>query len=158
MIDATEVDEFLASVDVYYPGSKNKRRDLIDSIPKDDQEWRSKYVKKLLNGEEREFYYPGAMALALGKTTVTIRLWERKSYIPKAPYRLPGYTNTSGKQIPGKRVYSREIIEATIDEFQERNLLGTARVEWKEHHDLTIALYERWKNVLDNTTTTATTA
>ena len=158
MTQVTEVDEFLASVDSYYPGSKTKRRTAPESVVKDDQGWRTKSVKKLLNGEEREFYFPGAMALALGKTTVTIRLWERNSYIPNAPYRLPGYTSTSGKQVPGKRVYSREIIEVTIEEFDKRNLLGTARVEWKEHHDLTIALYERWKSVLENNTTNAPTA
>lgn len=153
-----EVDEFLSSVDTYYPGSKVKRRITPESTTKSEQDWRGKCVKKLLNGEERDFYYPGAMALALGKTTVTIRLWERKSYIPTAPYRLPGYTNTSGKQVPGKRVYSREIIEVTIEEFHKRNLLGSARVEWREHHDLTIVLYERWKNVLENNTANAHTA
>ena len=153
-----EVDEFLSSVDTYYPGSKVKRRVAPSISTKNLEDWRSRSVKKILNGQEQEFFYPGAMALALGKTTVTIRLWERKAYIPNAPYRLPGYTNTSGKQVPGKRVYSREIIEVTIEEFSKRNLLGSARVEWKEHHDLTIVLYERWKQVLDNNTANAHTA
>ena len=44
----------------------------------------------------------------------------------------------------GKRVFTRELIEAAVEEFAKRGLLGTARVEWKNHRDLTIALVERW--------------
>mgnify|MGYP006278590429 CR=1 FL=1 len=55
----------------------------------------------------------------------------------------------AGKEVPGKRAYTRELIEIAVEEFAKRDLLGTARVEWKHHHDLTIALYERWNANLE---------
>ena len=78
------------------------------------------------------------------KSLVTIRLWERKGYIPRAPYRLRAKT-LQGKKTGGNRVYTRPLIESTIDEFAKRGLLGTARVEWNQHDDLTETLVRTWK-------------
>ena len=44
-------------------------------------------------------------------------------------------------------MYTRALIEATIEEFNRRGLLGTARVEWNQHEDLTDALVKRWKAI-----------
>lgn len=146
---SVDIDEVFADLDQFYPGSKRKRREGPDTSTVSDTAWDIKPIIKMYEGVETEFYMPGALAKALGKTTVTIRLWERRSYIPKAPFRLPGYER-AGKTVPGKRVYTRELIEIAIDEFARRGLLGAARVEWKDHHDLTVALYERWNASLDN--------
>lgn len=143
------IDDVFAELDEFYPGSKHKRRDVDPAALShriDSDDWDAKPIVKTYNGVETEFFYPGALAKALGKTSVTIRLWERHSYIPKAPFRLPGYVR-AGKEVPGKRVYTRELIEIAVDEFGKRDLLGVARVEWKKHRDLTIALYERWSSV-----------
>ena len=88
----------------------------------------------------------GALAQALEKQIVTVRLWERKGYIPRAPYRLRAKT-LKGQKTGGNRVYTRALIEATVDEFAKRGLLGTARVEWGQHEDLTEALVSRWKDI-----------
>ena len=48
----------------------------------------------------------------------------------------------------GNRVYTRVLIEITIEEFAKRGLLGSARVEWGLHPDLTDVLVKRWKDVL----------
>lgn len=136
------------------PGSKQKRR---ESNPKADvrrqkalQEvaaWDTNPLVKSFQGKEVELFTVSSLALALEKEIVTIRLWERKGYIPIAPYRLRSKT-LNGKKVNGNRVYTRALIEITIEEFQKRGLLGSARVEWGQHHDLTEALVQRWKDAL----------
>ena len=106
--------------------------------------WDHNPIIKTLGGQEVEFFTIGALATALEKEIVTIRYWERKGYIPNAPYRLRSKM-LQGKKVNGNRVYTRELINITIEEFANRGLLGTARVEWKQHDDLTTALIERWR-------------
>ena len=147
-----DIDEAFADLDKYYPGSKRLRRDKpeVENIRATDA-WDARPIIKKRQGKDVEFFMPKALAVALGKSSVTIRLWERKGYIPRAPFRLPGYTNTAGEQVPGKRVYTRDLIEIAVEEFAKRDLLGSARVEWRDHRDLTIALVERWNASLNRT-------
>lgn len=135
--------------DLYYPGSKRKRRPAPEPVADEDRWDANPIVKVRSNGERTEFFLPGALAQALGRSTVTIRTWERHGYIPAAPFRLPGYTDARGKKHPGKRVYTRPLIEIAVEEFAARDLLGAKRVEWKLHDDLTIALIERWNTALE---------
>lgn len=146
-----DIDDVFADLDDFYPGSKRKRREHDPAVSVrwiEEDAWDAKPIVKSYNGVETEFFYPGALAKALGKTSVTIRLWERNSHIPKAPFRLPGYVR-AGKEVPGKRVYTRELVEIAVEEFDKRGLLGADRVEWKKHRDLTIALYERWSAAIE---------
>lgn len=106
--------------------------------------WDSNPIIKTLGGKEVEFFTIGALATALEKEIVTIRYWERKGYIPTAPYRLRSKM-LQGKKVNGNRVYTRELIDIIIEEFTKRGLLGTARVEWKRHDDLTTVLVDRWQ-------------
>lgn len=130
----------------FYPGSRRKRR------PKGQPKERSsapeelgRPVQKLLNGDLVDFYSAGALATALGKSLVTIRLWERKGYLPKAPYRLIS-ENADGPLQAGRRYYTLPLIAAAVDEFQKRGLLD-ARVEWGDHPDLPVAIAERWRAI-----------
>jgi hypothetical protein len=100
-----------------------------------------------LKGVETEVFPISALAKALDKQIVTIRLWEKKGYIPIAPYRLRS-KSLKGNKVMGNRVYTRVLIEITIEEFAKRGLLGSARVEWSLHPDLTDVLVKRWKDVL----------
>lgn len=138
------VDTLFSDLDQFYPGSKKKRRPEPENKPAPKESWDARPIVKMHNGTPTEFFLPGALAQALGKSTVTIRLWERRGHIPRAPFRLPGYTDAKGVKHPGKRVYTRELIEIAIEEFAARDLLDVKRVEWKHHTDLTIALVERW--------------
>lgn len=136
--------------DLRYPGSKRLRRPATEPADLHDDRWDAHpLVKSRKNGETTEFFFPSALAKALGRTSGTIRTWERAGYIPAAPFRLPGYTDARGKKHPGKRVYTRELIEIAVEEFASRDLLGANRVEWKSHDDLTIALIERWNNAIE---------
>ena len=145
-----DIDAEFADLDERYPGSKRKRREPLPADPDVDTSWDAKPLIKVMGGTEVEFYLLGSLAKALGKSPITIRLWERKAYIPRSPYRLPSTVSAKGKETPGKRVFTRELIEIAVEEFGKRGLLGAARVEWRDHSDLTIALFERWS--------TATTA
>ena len=137
----------------YIPGSKKKRKVLEDETPKrrvvEEDAWDANPIIKTLNGVETEVFTIGAFATALEKSIVNVRLWERKGYIPRAPYRLRS-KSLNGNKVGGNRVYTRALIESAVEEFRKRRLLGTARVEWNKHHDLTIAIFSRWKEIQES--------
>jgi len=133
------------------PGSKQKRRELTEDSKKirakllgETSEWDANPVIKTLHGEETEVFTIGALAQALDKQVVTVRLWEKKGYIPIAPYRLRS-KSLKGQKVSGNRVYTRKLIEIAIEEFSARGLLGSARVEWSLHSDLTDTITRRWR-------------
>jgi hypothetical protein len=144
-----EIERAFADLE-YIPGSKRKRREENPKVSRrrngESNGWDTNPIMKTLGGKETEVFTIGALALALEKTIVTVRLWERKGYIPRAPYRLRSKT-LKGQKTGGNRVYTRALIESAIDEFNRRGLLGSARVEWNQHDDLTDALVKRWKEI-----------
>lgn len=132
------------------PGSRQPRRDSTERAVKqrkkafgDSNGWDENPTIKSLNGVETELFTIGALALALEKQIVTIRLWEKKGYIPIAPYRLRS-KELNGKKVQGNRVYTRELIDIIIEEFERRGLIGSARVEWSKLRELTATLVFRW--------------
>ena len=139
------------------PGSKQKRREPSEVSEKrrkqvfnESNGWDENPLIKLVKGVETELFTISALAQALEKEIVTIRLWEKKGYIPGAPYRLRS-KSLNGKKVNGNRVYTRELIEIAIEEFAKRGLLGSARVEWKKHESLTEDIVRRWKLVTNST-------
>lgn len=132
------------------PGSRHARREPTERAVKkrkkafgESNGWDENPTIRTIKGVETELFTIGALAQALEKKIVTIRLWEKKGYIPIAPYRLRS-KELNGKKVNGNRVYTRELIEIAIEEFTRRNLLGAARVEWSKLEDLTQALILRW--------------
>ena len=144
-----EILEAFADLE-YLPGSKRKRKEPDPKVSRrksgENNGWDSNPVIKTLGGKETEVFTISALAQALEKTIVTVRLWERKGYIPRAPYRLRSKT-VKGQKTGGNRVYTRALIESAVDEFSRRGLLGSARVEWNQHDDLTDALIKRWTTI-----------
>jgi hypothetical protein len=137
------------------PGSKKPRRADTPEAEKrrakafgESNGWDSNPIIKTLHGEETEVFTVGALAHALEKKIVTIRLWENKGYIPTAPFRLRA-KSLNGNKVAGNRVYTRELIEIAIQEFASRDLLGAARVEWSRHDDLTEAITRRWRDAVN---------
>ena len=146
------IDRMFGNLDDFYPGSKKKRRSV--ELPKKEvaqkEDWETQGVlKKLPNGNTIELFSAGAICLALGRPLVTLRLWERRGYIPKAPYRLKSMI-VNGVKKPGWRMYSRDMIESTIKSFQSRGLLEAPRIDWNRHHDLSIELMETWTKIHAN--------
>jgi hypothetical protein len=137
------------------PGSKQKRRESTPVAEKrrkqafgESNGWDERPIIKRLGGKDVEVFTIGALSAALEKQIVTIRLWEKKGFIPMAPYRLRS-KQLNGKKVNGNRVYTRALIEVAIKEFAQRGLLGSARVEWKHHEDLTQSLVRQWKEIVD---------
>ena len=138
------------------PGSKQKRRDVSGLSEKrrakilgESNGWDANPIIKTLQGVETEVFTIAALAAALEKQVVTIRLWEKKGYIPIAPYRLRS-KSLNGKKVSGNRVYTRALIEIAVEEFERRGLLNSPRVEWSLHDDLTATLVSRWKEAVAN--------
>lgn len=141
-----DIDEVFGDL---YPGSRKRRRPAERPAREYEPAWDATPTVKMYNGEPTEFFNLGALAAALGKRPVSVRLWERKGYIPSAPFRLPGYTNSQGKEVPGRRLYSRELINIVVEEFTKRDLLGKKRVDWNRHPDLPITIAERWQKAMN---------
>jgi hypothetical protein len=137
------------------PGSKQSRRSVDPVVQKkraiargeETNGWDEAPIIKVFKGVETELFTVGALAQALEKKIVTIRLWERKGYIPIAPFRLRS-KQLNGEKVNGNRVYTRQLIEIAIEEFAKRGLLGTARVEWNRHAELTDVLAQRWRDAI----------
>ena len=145
-----EIEKAFADLQ-YVPGSKKrKRREEDPKVSRrnsgESNGWDANPIIKTLGGVETEVFTIGALAAALEKQIVTVRLWERKGYIPRAPYRLRSKT-LNGAKTGGNRVYTRALIEAAVEEFNRRGLIGSTRVEWGQHEDLTEALIKRWKEI-----------
>lgn len=136
------------------PGSRHARReDTPDAQKKrarafgETNGWDEDPTIRTLNGIETELFTVGALAKALEKSIVTIRLWEKNGYIPIAPYRLRS-KELNGQKVQGNRVYTRALIEIAVEEFEKRGLIGSARVEWKQLSDLTDVLVYRWREAV----------
>lgn len=87
-----------------YPGSRHKRRETTETYNSGtEQAWDADPKMLLVNGVEVEFFTVGALAMALNREVVTVRSWERKGYLPKAPFRSAGKRQN--------RLYTRAHIE-----------------------------------------------
>jgi len=150
------IDNAFADLDVFYPGSKKKRRE--SALPKtvdrvSTQQWDAKpQVKTLPNGNDVELFTVGALAQALGRPFVSIRVWNEKGYLPKAPYRLPTKKNIHGEDHKGRRLYSRAMIETAVQLFIKAGLLEVKRIDWAVHRHLSIEIAEAWSQILANET------
>ena len=147
------IEDLFKSLDEFYPGSKKKRRPISPEVERKKREakdldaWDAKpQIKTLSNGNNVELFSAGIFGNALGRPLVTIRLWERKGYIPRAPYRLKSII-VNGKKKPGWRMYSRAMIESAIKSFQSRGLLEASRIDWDRHPDLSLEIYENWVKI-----------
>ena len=149
-----EIDKMFGGLDEYYPGSKRKRRQPSEKpkVEQTEEGWNTNgQVKKLPNGKTIELFPVGSLSIALGRPLVTLRLWERKGYIPRAPYRLKSKI-VDGKKQPGNRMYSYAMIESTINSFQSRGLLEAPRIDWNRHPDLSFELLENWTKIHEQET------
>ena len=152
-MSADPFEDIFGGLDDFYPGSKKKRRPVNPEIERKKQEVKDRegwdatpQLKTLANGTTVELFSAGTFAAALGRPLVTVRLWERKGYIPRAPYRLKSVI-VNGEKKPGWRMYSRAMIESAIQSFQSRGLIEAPRIDWNRHPDLSMELYESWTKI-----------
>lgn len=144
------LNDMFKDLDVFYPGSKKKRQAKPSKEDNDSSEggWDSKpYKKTLPNGKDIEMFTVGALAAALGRPFVSVRVWNKEGYLPPAPYRLPTKENKNGEPHKGRRLYSRAMIEAAVALFEARGLLESKRIDWVEHRTLSKEIADTWTNI-----------
>lgn len=146
------VDEMFGGEEEFYPGSKRKiEREKPTNVEFIADPWRENFTIKIIGGVETPMYPIGALANALGVSVQSIRSWTSKGYIPLAPYRLPSTMVIAGEKAPGRRLYTEPMIEAAVEAFEKRGLLGAPRIEWKNHTDLSIEIQEAWTRIFQST-------
>jgi len=144
------IDSTFADLDTYYPGSKRKRKPVVVKAleVEPNSAWDVKPQKRTLpNGSDLELFTIGALAAALGRPLITIRAWIKEGYLPAAPYRLPSSKDVNGKDHQGRRLYSRAMVEKTVELFHSAGLLHTKRIEWSLHRQLSNEIAEAWNNL-----------
>lgn len=144
------IDKAFADLDNFYPGSKRKRKEKVE--PKKEVEpdvsWDSRpRITTLPNGKDVELFTIGALAAALGRPVVSIRAWIKEGYLPASPYRLPSKKNVRGEDHLGRRLYSRAMIEKTIELFGKAGLLYVKRIDWDTHRELSSQIAEAWSQI-----------
>ena len=95
---------------------------------------------------------PTANVNALNRPVATLRLWMKEGHLPSAPYRLPAKQDKNGKERPGRRLYSRQMIDVAVEIFDYFGVLHTNRVEWALHQQITDDLAEAWSKIRANET------
>ena len=142
------IDQVFAQLDEYYPNSKRKRREVEVPAVVSAKAWDYRpTIKTLPNGKDIEMFTVNALAIALNRPVATLRLWMQEGHLPAAPYRLPVKLDKNGKERPGRRLYSKQMIEAAVEIFQRAGFLHTSRVEWALNQQITADLAEAWSQI-----------
>lgn len=121
-----------SDLDLYYPGSKEKRRTVPDNSPQSGAvlvspvdeavELLGDPVVMSVKGRDVEFFYIGQLARALGRSPITLRRWEDNGVIPRS-----GYTKPSKDPRGKRRLYTRGQCESVIRIAFEEGLLNSKR-------------------------------
>jgi hypothetical protein len=134
--------------DLYYPGSKRKRRKDKVVEPKSTT-WDSHPRNTTLpNGKEIDLFTIGALAEALGRPVITLKLWMSEGHLPTSPYRLPTKTDKNGNERQGRRLYSKSMIESAINVFTKFGVLHVKRIDWVKYSRITDEISEAWEKSL----------
>lgn len=156
-------DDFAAAVadlDEFIPGSRHRRTQAPERPAAAGTyaavSWDSRPYIKHASGKAIELFAIGALAAALNRPLVTIRLWTRQGRLPQALYRLPtrqvpvygpdGKVN-GHKEQKGRRLYTRAQIEAVIRIAGEHNILHTKRIDWDQHKDFGLQVADAWQRL-----------
>ena len=140
-------DETFGDLETFYPGSKRKRREVPEHMPT-HLSWEDDFFKKTLpNGRELQMYTLGSLAKALHRPTKTVRFWVEDGKLPTSPYRLPTKVGKNGKEYAGRRLYSKAMVEVTVEIFAKAGLLGMDRVDWTLHRKLVDKIAEAWETI-----------
>jgi hypothetical protein len=106
-----------------YPG---KRKPALRDQPRPERKmpdaWDAKPRHYFVNGVKTEFFTVGQVALALNRTSRTIRWWEGKQVIPPATFRAAAPKRSKVKEA-GDRLWSRAQVEVMIRVAQEEGVL-----------------------------------
>jgi hypothetical protein len=127
------------------------REQPASAAPPEARAWDRRPITKTVKGVKREFFLVGALAAALGRSTVTIRAWEAEGIIPKVRWRTkaPVLKRSDrpplpGKAVTGKRLYSREQIEATVAAARATRVYDLRDVASADWHEFARLVHAAW--------------
>jgi len=101
-------------------------------------------------GTQVDMFLIGSLCKALNRPLVTIRSWIKEGYLPQSPYRLPSTTTKSGEEYRGRRLYSRRMIEAAVEIFNQNRLFEEKRINWSQHQQVTKSLVDSWNKIRED--------
>lgn len=129
-----------------YPGSRHEisRSAPTRRVQAVIQDWDDKPEKKVINGQEVEFFTLDALAKAVGRSGDVVRKWIKHGYLPQAPYRSRGYEYADGRKVLGKRLYSRGMIEVLLVLFTKYSIQPKSRMKWRDYPMLPQEIKEAW--------------
>lgn len=153
-----DLDAAFADLEARYPGSRHSRRPLTVSAAtaRELVAWDGRPYSKLIGGKPVELFAIGALATALDRPLVTIRLWTRNGHLPQATYRLPSRRvpvfGTEGvpvsyREQAGRRLYTRAQIEAVITAAVNHGILHAPRVDWSQHPRFALDIADAWQQL-----------
>lgn len=99
----------------------------------DDRYHGAKGKEYVINGQKVILYTIGELAKALGKSPVTIRMWESKGWIPKTSYRTspPKVEQLPGRAPKGRRLYSQEQLDILLDGMERYGISEHFTGDWE---------------------------
>ena len=134
--------------DLYYPGSKRKRRENVVKEVLKETSWDSHPRPTVMpNGNTLDLFTIGALSLALGRPVITLKLWMKEGHLPTSPYRLPTKVDKTGKERAGRRLYSRSMIESAVSIFTKFGVLHVKRIDWDKYRKVTEEIAEAWEKL-----------
>jgi hypothetical protein len=124
---ADRIDEIFGDLEHPFPGKrKPANRDLTTTKgragPQELELWDDHPRKMYYKGVETEFFTIRHVALAMNRSTRTIRTWERKEIIPPATHRA-AKPHTSAIKQEGDRLWTRAQVEAMVTIAREERVL-----------------------------------
>lgn len=131
-----------------YPGGKAPRnrpetKKDVNSLL-DDRYNGAKGKEFVINGERVIMYTIGQVCKALGKSAVTLRMWESKGWIPKSSFRTPAPSKPQipGKASKGRRLYTQQQLDTLLDAVEQFNIADPHHGDWEgfKHY-----IQENWK-------------
>lgn len=131
----------------YFPGSRTPLPTEVESKKKQPAKretgvWDARPTRKIVNGMPVDFFPIGAVCAAFGRPAVTIRLWIRQGHLPPATFRMPDRNG-----VKGRRLYTREQIEALIRVADEHGIREAGRVDWTKHTTFAEDVRNAWNNL-----------
>lgn len=147
MTEKDFIDEMFSDLEVFYPGSKRKRREPIKPADK-DLSWEDDFYEKTLpNGNVVQMYLLGSLAKALNRPVKTVRYWTENGFLPVSPYRLPSKIGKNGKEYVGRRLYSKSMVKKAVELFAQAGLLEQNPIDWSIHRNLSDKISEAWETI-----------
>src|SRR6516165_4932458 len=108
------IDDFFGDLKDDYPGKRKPvGREKAKPLPPRREAWDAKPQLKYVNGVKVEFFTIRQVGLAMNRSSSTIRMWERREWIPPALYRNAAPRHSKIKEA-GDRLWTRPQVEAMV--------------------------------------------